>query len=204
MVAAAVACAAAVSGPVLAAMRLSVIRPPRSGTLCVGTEVLPHRGGGAYVTSAPCGFYIGRAFTRDRFDGQKRSHHGFTLGRVRRLGLCGWIDPGTLSRRGPKVANGCPKAAQRRLADQYSFGRDFNCRPHACRGPSRHVPISSGCPRTLYFNYVHGRFLDPARGLLAPRVRYRYTTRDRRAVVVLAPRLGWGFLPARCVPVHGS
>ena len=159
----------------------------------------PIRGGGTWLVNKPSGYYLGRALPGQRFEDEDTSPAGWHYGRGPLF--CAWAMPGSLGADAGTVADNCGDESP--MAHRRTIGADFNAPAHEATDGTP-VPADVSC--TVHLNYLQGddfagnggHWADPA-GHPGASVRYRFTTRDGKAVVVRDEVLGWGFLPVGCV-----
>ena len=181
----------------------------------------PILGGGSWIVNKPSGYYLGRAMPGTEFNVVDTTPKNWHFGRALdpAVNMCGWVQPGSMGTRVGSAADSCSQATREYLRHRRNFGRDFNAGSHKMGTGS---PVTSrSC--SFFYNYFHGtNFRDGANGghwankapgmLTAGTgkrnddkadVLYRFTTLDRKAVVVRDPKLGWGFVAASCVDRPG-
>jgi hypothetical protein len=169
----------------------------------------------ASTRSAPGSFAIGTAFAGDRVDVVARSGR-WVYGAVR--GRCAWLMDRGLVPEGTSAVT-CPPPGALDPELLFAPGSYQRGCGEGCVYPARTVDCAD---RTVYANYDHGTFSDPAgvervgrgtRGRTVPRyrgVRYgysgwgvRYVTRDGAATLIkdTARRRGptWVFVHSECV-----
>lgn len=170
------------------------------------THGRPVTGGGTWIVNTPSKYYLGRVLPGGHFDNEDTSPGGWHYGRATTtINMCGWAMPQSLGVVVRRVDDSCSQATRDHLRHRRNIGRDFNAPAHEAVDGTE-VPANTGC--TVHYNYFYGtdfagganggHWAHPA-GAAASTVKYRFTTLDRRAVVVRDPVRGWGFLPINCV-----
>lgn len=174
----------------------------------------PHRGnrkmiagGGSWITNKPGGYYLGRAPAGSEFNvmGSRSDRYGrdWPYGRAVAINMCGWVLPDALGSRVATGTDSCSARTRDDLSHRRSFGKNFNARPHR-KNTGTDAPVGS-C--RFYYNYFQGSDFSKSGGHWAwspgstagGTVKYRFTTLDGKAAVVLHPVMGWGFIARGCV-----
>ena len=198
-------------------------------SLAIGTETSASRpnedqgryGPGVWVTNEASGYYIGRSFRGDTMEKHINStSDDYAYGLIKRgwnkLEQCGWIESSAITPNVPLAEKSDCAPHLERLKKRWSFGKKFNCLPARCvDGKETTMSRNKACDHKFFYNYAppkkgsrnisfpetEGGLYDYA-GRQYGEVRYRYTTKDSRAVVVRSYKYGWGYLEADCVDGH--
>jgi hypothetical protein len=186
----------------------------KTATIPSGGNGAAEPGGGSRIANKAFGYYIGRVMPGGTFvkTGGRANH---VYGRITGPGVnvCGWLHKSALAGRDGRQDSSCSRGAANKMWQRTTFGKRFSA-PAGTKGHSG-VPVAAkaGCP--MFYNYFtdsqlrRGTLRDQAGGTIGtggPRpgtVKYRFVTRDGKAVVIFDDVLGWGFTRPDCVNMNG-